>query len=119
MGDNFLEGQAKNTKKRRARAVSQMETPKLFERPDEVVDEFTIDCRDGQTFAAGEILFCFPNSVGDSVDVARNHEHIGCVRESGGAKTLRIRIDGPGVGKLLVRSFNQLACTAQVEAVQD
>src|SRR5579863_5888979 len=107
MGDNFLEGQAKNTKKRRTKATSKMLMPKLISRPDEIVDEFTLDCLDGLTLAPGDVLRCFPGMNGAPVDVVREHRNIGSVNENGGGGALRRQIEQQGVGRLHVRSFNE------------
>ena len=117
MGDNFLEEQAKNSKKRRAKAKSKIDEPKLFQRGDEITDEFTIDCCDGQQLVPGEILRCFPGDNGSQVEVARDHHNVGRVGEGGG-DVVRNRIDQTGVGKLKVCSVNPLTGTAQAEIVK-
>jgi hypothetical protein len=119
MGDNFLEGQANSTKKRRAKATAAMQAPKLITRPDEIIDEYTIDCRNGQVLTVGEILRCFPSSNGAPVDVARDHNNIGTIGQRGGGQSLRMQIEPCGVGTLRVRSFNELTSTAQVERVRE
>lgn len=93
-----------------------MQTPKLFERPNEIMDEFTIDCRDGETLKPGEELRCFPGTNGVPVEVARAHQNVGSIREGGGA-VLRGYIEQRGVGKLCVLSFNALTGTAQAEMI--
>jgi len=115
---NFLEAQAKYAKKRRAKAISKMQRPKLFERPDEITDEFTIDCRDGAILNPGEELRCFPGTNGVPVDVARAYRNIGFVGEGGGA-VLRRCIEQRGVGRLRILSFNSLTNTAQAQIVKD
>ena len=118
MGDNFLEEQAKNSKKRRAKAKSKMETPKLFERADEITDEFTIDCREGQQLSSGDVLRCFPGDNGNPVEVARDHQNVGCVGDGGG-NVLRNYICKAGVGKLRVLNVNPLTGSAQAEFVKE
>ena len=119
MGDNFLEAQAKNTKKRRAKAVAEINTPKLIERPDEVRDRFTVECADGCELAAGETLRCFPGERADAVDVARGHQTVGQVNELGGGRALASDVQAAGVGRLRVVSFDGLAGSAQVEQVRE
>jgi len=119
MGDNFLEAQAKNTRKRRAKAAAVINAPRLIVRPDVVVDEFTVDCREGCELTPGEELRCFRISREDAVDVARGHMNVGKVTEAGGAGALAAEIQGEGVGRLRVRSFDRLAGSAQVERVRE
>lgn len=114
MGDNFLESQAKNAKKRRARAASNMHVPKLIARPDEIVDVFTIDCCDGQILQAGEVLRCFPGANGAPVDVARAHEHVGSIG-IGGGETLRRVLAETGTMNVCIRSYDPLTATATAE----
>lgn len=118
MGDNFLEEQAKNSKRRRAKAKTEMGVPKLLTRPDEVADEFTIDCHSGQELKLGEELRCFPSVIDDTVDVARAHRQVGSVGEGGGS-VLRQFIDQSGVGRLRIRSVNPLTGTAQAEIIKE
>jgi hypothetical protein len=119
MGDNVLEGQAKNTRKRRAKAAAGMQAPKLIERPDEVLDQFTIDCKEGQHLKVGEVLYCFPGTDGAPVDVVRQHENVGSVDETGGGKELRKQIEGRGAGKLRICSLDELTGTSQAEFVRE
>lgn len=115
MGDNFLEGQAKNTKKRRDKASKLINTPTLFQRPDELIDVYTLDCLDGVSLKPGEILRCFPGSNETPVEVAQYHQNVGKISESGGGLSLQNKIKIHGVGKLIVRNFNELTSSAQVE----
>jgi hypothetical protein len=117
MGDNFLEGQAGNTKKRRAKSTAEMQVPKLNFRPDEMISEFTVDCRDGISLSPGEILRCFPGASGVPVDVARDHQNIGFIGDSGGGESLRSAIELSGFCKVRVSSFDALSSTAQVQCV--
>lgn len=119
MGDNFLEAQAQNTKKRRAKAAAVINAPKLIVRSDEVVDEFTVDCREGMELKPGEELRCFQTSCEDLLDVARGHLNVGKVTEAGGARSLVAEIQTKGVGRLRVRSFDRLAGSAQVERITE
>lgn len=119
MGDNFLEGQAKNTKKRRARATSAMQAPKLIERSDEIIDEFTVECREGVVLQPGDILRCFPSSNDSLVDVALDHRNIGTVGEAGGVQSLHPQVKVAGMAKVRVNKFDSLAGTAQVVCVED
>ena len=118
MGYNFLEAQAKYAKKRRAKAISKMQRPKLFEHPDEITDEFTIDCHDGAILERGEELRCFPGTNGAPVDVVRAYQNIGVVGEGGG-EVLRQSIEQRGTGRLRVLSFNSLTNTAQAQIVKE
>lgn len=118
MGDNYLEAQAKNTKKRRAKAAAAIKAPKLLIRPDQVLDNFTVDCRDGYELAAGDVLLCFPGA-GDGVDVVRGHERVGAVGPLGGAQSLSAKIDEAGVGRLRVISFDLIGGSAQVEPIRE
>lgn len=119
MGDNVLEGQAKNTQKRRAKAVAGMQTPKLFQRSDEVRDQYTIDYKEGQQLKPGDVLRCFPGTNGSPIDVASMHENIGSVDESGGGNQLRKQIEEAGVGNLRICSVNELTETALAEFVRN
>lgn len=119
MGDNFLEAQVKNTKKRRARAAAIINSPKLIVRPDEVVDEFTVECRDGFELSPGEVLRCFPGESSSAVEVARGHLNVGEVTQSGGGRVLKSEIQAEGVGRLRICTFDQLAGSAQVECFRE
>jgi hypothetical protein len=118
MGYNVLEAQVKNSKKRRAKAISKMHTPTLLSRPDEITDEFTIEYRDGTILQPGEELRCFPGTNGAPVEVARAHRNIGLVGEEGGGAVLQHCIEPRGTGKLRVLSVNALTGTARAEIVK-
>ena len=93
-----------------------MHTPTLLDRPDEIIDEFTIDCRDGAILKPGEELRCFPGTNGSPVDIARAHHNVGSVGEGGG-EVLRRCIEQRGAGKLRILSFNALTGTAKAEII--
>ena len=95
-----------------------MHTPTLLDRPDEITDEFTIECRDGTILQPGEELRCFPGPNGASVDVARAHHNIGLVGAEGGSGVLQRCIEHRGTGRLRVLSFNALTGTARAEIVR-
>lgn len=118
MGDNFLEEQAKNTKKRRARGAATIGRETLFKRPDQVTDQFTVDCHEGNDLIKGDILWCFQNADGKGVDVIQKHKTIGLVVAEGGGAELAVEIGIEGVGQLRVVSFDSLSGAAQVERVQ-
>ena len=117
MGDNFEEGQAKNTQKRRAKARANLAKPKLLLRPDKIVDEFTVECQAGTTLHPGEELRCFPTNE-NKVNVARQHQNVGVVGATGGCAALQEIIEHSGVGRLRVERFNELTETAQVVIVR-
>lgn len=118
MGDNFLEDQAGKTKKRRAKAASKRDTPKLIERPDVVIDEFTIDCLDGVSFKPGDLVLCFPGRTVSPVDVVVENQSRGAVN-LGGGDVLRREIEGAGVGKLEITSVCDLTDTAKAKLVRE
>ncbi len=119
MGDNFLEDQAKNTRKRRAKAAAKRGTPKLFDRSDRVTEEFTIDCLDGTAVKTGDLVLCFPGQNGLPLDVVIENRLFGSVGEIGGGGVLRQRIEEFGVGKLRITSYCDLAGTARAELIQE
>ncbi len=118
MGDNFLEDQAGKTRKRRARAVTKRDAPKLLVRPDAVSDEFTIDCQNGAILKPGDWLMCVPGQNGAPVDVVQENRLLGHVAVGGG-DVLRRQIEGAGVGKLQVVSHCVLTDTAKARLVQE
>lgn len=115
MGQNILEGQAKNTEKRRMKAKATMQAPVLIDRPDLVIQEFTLVIRDDASVAVGEKFNCYCGSRNQPVDVAREYEHIGTIQQSGGGDALSSALSTTGMGVLLVRSLDAVAGTAQVE----
>lgn len=119
MGDNYLEAQAQNTKKRRAKAAAAINAPRLLVRPDHVLDQFTVDCHVGYELVPGDVLFCFPSAAGDAVDVVRGHERVGAVGTFGGAESLTAEMDGAGVGRLRVISFDRVSGSAEVEPIRE
>lgn len=118
MGDNFLETQAGNTKKRRAKAAAKRDTPKLLNRPDAVLDEFTIDCQDSVVLRPGDTVLCLLGKNGSPVDVVfENHllGHVGI----GGGEVLRREIEQSGAGRLQVVSHCKLTDTAKARLVKE
>jgi hypothetical protein len=118
MGDNFLESQAGNTKKRRAKAAEKRDTPKLIARPDVVVDEFRIDCKNGVVLKPGEHVICLPGRNGAPVDVVHEHRLLGNVAVGGG-EVLRQEIEQNGVGRLQIVSYCMLTDTAKARLLKE
>ena len=118
MGDNFLEGQAGNTKKRRAKSAVKRDTPRLISRPDEVVDEFTIDCQNSVVLNPGDTVHCLPGQNGSPVDVVVENRLLGHVGVGGG-EVLRREIEQPGIGRLQIISHCTLTDTAKARLVKE
>lgn len=118
MGDNFLENQAGNTKKRRAKAVIERDTPTLLSRPDTISDEFTIDCHSNVSFKPGDIVVCLLGQNGSPVDVVIENHLLGHV-DVGGGETLRQEIERSGVGRLQILSHCTLTDTAKAKLVKE
>lgn len=118
MGDNFLEAQAGNTRKRRAKAEAKRDSPKLIERPDVVVDEFTIECLEGVSLRTGDVVMCFPGRNGSPVDVVVENQFKGAVNRGGG-QVLRQSIEATGIGKLHILSTCDLTETAKARLIQE
>ncbi|MCA9112021.1 MAG: hypothetical protein KDA52_18860 [Planctomycetaceae bacterium] len=119
MGDNILEDQAGKTRKRRAKAAAQRDTPKLIERRDVVFDEFTIDCHEGMSFKPGELALCFLGRNGSPVDVVVENQAKGVVAVGGGDDVLRRKIERVGVGKVRITSFCDLTDTAKAVLLRE
>jgi hypothetical protein len=119
VGDNYLEAQAKNTRKRRAKAAAAIKAPRLLVRPDQVLDHFTVECRDGYELLAEDLLYCYPGAGSNVIDVVRGHERVGTVGQLGGSESLAAEIEGAGVGRLRVISFDKLGGSAQVQRITE
>lgn len=118
MGDNFLEVQAGNTRKRRAKAAANRDMPKLISRPDSVSDEFTIDCRDAVLLKPGIQVLCLPGKNGLPVDVVYENSLLGHVGVGGG-EVLRREIEQAGVGRLQIVNYCSLTDTAKARLVKE
>lgn len=118
MGDNFLEGQAGNTKKRRAKAAAKLAAPKLLARPDVMLDEFTIDCQNNVSAKPGDMVICVANQNGGPIDVVIENRLLGRI-ELGGGEVLRNAIEHLGVGRLEILSHCSLTDTAKARLVQE
>lgn len=119
MGDNYLEAQAKNTRKRRAIAAEEIESPKLFVRPDRVTERYTVDCVGGGGIDVGEELTCYPGGSDGVIDVVRGHLRVGEVGPHGGGLSLEEDINDEGVGRLRVVSIDPIGGSAEVETFKE
>ena len=114
MGDNVLESQARNTKKRRSRRQAQLQQGELLQRGDHVIDVFTIDCSAGHGLKEGDVLHCYPGKADSPVDVIRENRQIGVVRGAGGIAIAEIAKQF-GCCQVVAVSVCELTDTAKVQ----
>lgn len=119
MGDNILESQAKNTKKRRSRKQTDLEQGRLFIRGNDASIEFTVDCdATDSSQKVGDVLHCFPGRGKAPVDVVHENRKIGVVDEGGGA-TLRKILAESGCKSLIVTNVCELTNTLKAQFKRD
>lgn len=119
MGDNVLEGQVKNSQKRRDRAMVEMQMPSLLTRPEIVRQIFTVKPVEGAVLEAGEVLLALRTDGSLSIDVTRDYSRIGTV-EGEGAKALAMAMaDTSGVAKLKIGEVLRLSGLGQAEIVEE
>jgi len=119
MGENVLESQAKNTKKRRARRAADEQQGRLFERADRVSDEFTVDrTTSTATPKVGDVLHCYIGKGKAPVDVAFENQQIGVVNEGGG-DVLREITQPVGCQAAVIQSICELTDTMKIQIKTD
>jgi hypothetical protein len=117
MGDNVLESQAQNTRKRRQRHRESQSQGQLFVRPEVVAVEYTVECTDGNSIASGDRVNCYVAPDGVQVDVVKETRRVGIVSRSGGAELLRRSLDTSGIASAVVRKACELSGTATIAIV--
>lgn len=118
MGDNFLEGQVKNSRKRRDRAMVEMQLPSLFKRPENVRQVFPVRPADGVALQEGEELLAVRTGGDTRIDVARDYRQVGFV-EGEAAKALAEALELTGAAKLRIGKVSPLSGFGQAEIVKD
>ncbi len=119
MGDNVLEGQVNNSRKRRDRTMAEMQVPPLFTRPEIVRQVFTLKPVEGATFQEGEVVLAVRTSGDGSIDVTRDYRRIGTV-DGDGAKVLgQALAETTGVAKLVVREVLGISGLGKAEIVKE
>ena len=119
MGDNYLEAQAKNTKKRRAKGTVKINSPTLLSRADRIFDRYTVDCFDGYEIAKGDVLICFAGPSPGVIEVVQGHQRVGEVTLLGGGESLTAEIQSDGIGHLRVTSVDLVGGSVQVEPIKE
>jgi hypothetical protein len=117
MGDNILESQAQNTKKRRQRQRAALKQPELIVRLEEISIEYTVEPVGGSALKPGDRIHCYVRDDGVSIDVVQDNHLVGVVPHDGGADVLRHSLGDVRLGVLIVRSICELTGTAK--AVRD
>ena len=118
MGDNLLEGQVKNSRKRRDRAMAEMQSPSLLYRPELVRQIFTVKPVDGAFLEEGEVLLAVRTGGGASIDVTRDYDRIGVV-EGEGARVLEKALIDTGVARLKISEVLSLSGAGRAEIVME
>jgi len=118
MGDNLLEGQVKNSRKRRDRAMTEMQLPSLLIRPELVRQVFTVKPVDGAVFEEGEVLLAVRTGGGAHIDVTRDYDRIGVV-EGEGARVLTQSLMDIGVARLRIGEVLGLSGAGKAEIVKE
>ncbi|MEN6407179.1 MAG: hypothetical protein ABFC77_11990 [Thermoguttaceae bacterium] len=118
MGDNLLEGQVKNSRKRRDRAMTEMQLPSLLYRPELVRQVFTVKPVDGALFEEGEVLLAVRTGDGASIDVTRDYDRIGVI-EGEAARVLGKALIDTGVARLRIGEVLSLSGAGKAEIVME
>lgn len=119
MGDNVLEGQVTNSRKRRDRAMAGMQLPSLLTRPETVRRFFTVKPVDGVTLQVGEALFAIRTDGDLSIDVTRDYRRVGTVAGEGAQVLGRALAETNGITKVIVREVLDLSGFGKVEITED
>lgn len=119
MGENILESQAKNTKKRRTRIAADRQQKELFERGDQVCEEFTVDkSTGGPAVKIGDVLLCLTGKGNAPVDVIYENKKIGIV-DDGGGDVLREITLSIGCQPVVVCGICELTDTMKIQLKKD
>jgi hypothetical protein len=119
MGDNLLEGQVNNSRKRRDRAMVEMQLPSLLARPDGVLRRvFTVKPVGGVALIEGEVLLAIHNGDDLQVDVIRDYSQIGVI-EGEGAKVLGEALADIGAARLRIGRILGLSGFGEAEIVKE
>jgi hypothetical protein len=118
MGDNLLEGQVKNSRKRRDRAMTEMQLPSLLYRPELVRQVFTVKPVGDEEFREGEILLAVPTDDEPRIGVIREYNRIGII-DGEGAIVLGQALADTGVAKLKIEKVLTLSGQGQAVIFKD
>jgi hypothetical protein len=119
MGDNILESQATNTKKRRERQQAQLQQDELFARPDEISTEYTVDCSRFPEMKIGDTVHCYIGKDGVTVDVLKENRRVGTVGSDGGLDSLRSSLGQAAIGVFVVQTLCDITETAKIMAKKE
>jgi hypothetical protein len=114
MGDNVLESQAQNTRKRRQRHRDRQLQGELVVRPEVIAVEYTVECNDGNAIAHGDQVDCYACADGERVDVVKENRRVGVITRSGGADLLQASVGVSGIGRAVVLKVCELSGTATI-----
>jgi hypothetical protein len=120
MGENYLEEQARNAKKRRDRSRENLEHPRLFERPDIVEMIYEGVPSQGEQFREDETLRAVPSANGGHIDILRINKQVGII-EGDGARKLQSELSKPengGIVPVKVTKVSPLSGGADLRIVQ-
>jgi hypothetical protein len=117
MGENVLESQAQNTRKRRQRHKAGQLQGELFARPDVVAVEYTVECADEPGIADGDQVVCYVVPDATRVDVLKENRRVGVVNPAGGADLLRRSLAPVGIASAVVCKACKLSGTATIAIV--
>jgi hypothetical protein len=119
MGDNVLEGQVNNARKRRDRAMAEMQLPPLFSRPEIVRQVFTVKPAEGITLQAGETLLAVRIDGQLDIGITRDYSRIGTIGGDGAKVLGQALADTSGVATLVVREVLGLSGLGKAEVVKE
>ena len=115
MGDNFLEGQTKNARKRRDRAMAEVQHPTLLDRPEIVRTVYTVRPVDGEQLEGGETLLVVRTGVNQHLDVLRGYLKVGTI-DGDAAKALGEALSQTsGAAKIRISRVSSLSGIGQAE----
>jgi len=118
MGDNFLEDQTEKCRKRRDRAMAEVQHPTLLDRPEVIRRLFDIKPRAGESFQPGEMLLAQITDRSGPVSVLRGTQTIGTVDGEGG-KVLGNALDHTcGATRMRIVSVLSLSGVGRAEIVE-
>jgi hypothetical protein len=119
MGDNVLEGQVKSSRKRRDRAMTDMELPSLLNRPETVRRLFTVKPVEGAALQVGEAVLAIRTDGDLDIGVTRDYRRIGTIDGEGAQVLGRTLAETCGITTLIVREVSGVSGFGKAEITQD
>jgi hypothetical protein len=120
MGDNLLRQQISNFKRRRDRARTEADTPKLYERTEIVETIYEATPNNGDSFKPNDVLYAMPDGD-DAITLVKGHRKVATINGDAG-KAFRDALAEPdtsGVAEVRVTSVSDISGTISVQIKTD